>query len=288
MSKRFLFAAAAVVWLHTTAIAQDDDLLNLLETEQTETDQVEATFKGTRLINGHSVETRDKGVLDFIISHRFGTINSGAYELFGLDGATIRLGLEYAINDRLYVGLGRSSFEKTYDTFAKYRILRQSAGSSAMPISVTWVSTAMLKTLRTTPELEFNQKIAYTHQALIARKFGPKLSLQVMPTWVHYNFIAATDDYNDVYAVGVGGRYKFTSRLAVNTEYYHQLQTLNGLTKNAFAIGVDIDTGGHIFQLQFTNATSMVPKGFIGETTNDFFGGDIHFGFNISRTFQVN
>lgn len=266
-----------------------DDLLALVDEESNESTLTEATFKGTRLINGHSIETRNKGVLDFIISHRFGTLNSGSYELWGLDNATIRIGLEYAITDRLYIGLGRSSFEKTYDGFAKYRLLRQTNGGSAMPISMTWFSSIALKTIRNQPgDPSFEEKLANTHQLLIARKMSPGVSFQVMPTWVHKNLILEQETNNDAFVIGVGGRVKLSQRLALVAEYYYQVQKISDATVNPIAIGFDIETGGHVFQLQFTNATAMVPKGFISETTNDFFDGGIHFGFNISRTFQVN
>jgi len=276
--------------VYAMVLAAQDDLLASLEEEQAdETTWVDATFKGTRLINGHSIETRKKGVMDFMISHRFGTIDGGTYELFGLDQASIRIGLEYAVSDRLYFGIGRSSFEKTYDSFVKYRLFRQSKGKRNFPLSVTWLSSVALKTLKNPDlELSFQDKLAFTNQLLIARKFDNGISLQLMPTWVHRNLIQEEDLNNDVLALGVGGRIKISQRVALCAEYYYQFQDLNERTTNAIAIGFDIETGGHVFQLQFTNATSMVPKGFITETTNDFFDGEIHFGFNISRTFQVN
>lgn len=270
-------------------VAQDDLLASLEEEQADEVTLAEATFKGTRLINGHSIETRKKGVMDFMISHRFGTIDGGTYELFGLDQASIRIGLEYAVTDRLYFGLGRSSFEKTYDGFVKYRLLRQSTGKKSMPLSVTWLSSVAIKTLKNPEQdLSFKDKLANTNQLLVARKFDNGISLQIMPTWVHRNLIEEDDLTNDVFALGVGGRIKFSQRVALCAEYYYQFEHLNEGTTNAIAIGFDIETGGHVFQLQFTNATAMVPKGFITETTNDFFDGEIHFGFNISRTFQVN
>jgi hypothetical protein len=271
-------------------VLAQDDLLAGLEAEQADQKTlVDATFKGTRLINGHSIETRKKGVMDFIIAHRFGTIDGGAYELFGLDNALVRIGLEYALIDRLYLGAGRSSFEKTYDGFAKYRLLRQSTGKGSVPISATWLSSMALKTLKDpTYDLQFTDRLAFTHQLLLARKFNNGLSLQLMPTWVHRNLIGETDLNNDIFALGVGGRIKLSQRVALCGEYYYQFRHLNENTQNALAIGVDIETGGHVFQLQFTNATSMVPKGFVSETTNDFFKGEIHFGFNVSRTFQLN
>jgi hypothetical protein len=286
---KHIFVLSVVFCYSVSAVAQDDLLASLEAEQDNQLTYVESTFKGTRLINGHSIETRKKGVMDFIIAHRFGTIDGGIYELFGLDNASIRIGLEYALTDRLYFGLGRSSFEKTYDGFVKYRLVRQSKGNGSMPFSATWLSSIAIKTLRN-PEFElgFTDKLANSHQLLLASKISSSISIQVMPTWVHQNLIRAEDINNDVFALGVGGRFKLTQRLALCMEYYYQFQQLNEATKNAFAVGVDIETGGHVFQLQFTNATSMIPKGFISETTNDFFAGEIHFGFNVSRTFQVN
>ncbi|WP_425390755.1 DUF5777 family beta-barrel protein [Ekhidna sp.] len=277
-----------LILVSSSAFAQDD-LLSLVEDEQSEEATiVEATFKGTRVINGHSIETRKKGVMDFIISHRFGTIDGGSYELFGLDNATVRFGLEYALSDRLYIGLGRSSFEKTYDGFVKFRLLRQMNGSTNTPISITWFSSMSVKTLRN-PELDlgFTDKLANTHQLLIARKLSSSVSMQVMPTWVHKNLIAEDDINNDAFGLGIGGRVKLSQRVALVAEYYYMTQKINNSAFNPIAVGVDIETGGHVFQLQFTNATAMVPKGFLTETNNDFFDGEIHFGFNISRTFQI-
>lgn len=286
---RSIFLLLLVLVAHARLRAQDDLLAGLEAEQANQKTLVDATFKGTRLINGHSVETRKKGVMDFIIAHRFGTIDGGPYELFGLDFASVRIGLEYALTDRLYFGLGRSSFEKTYDGFVKYRLIRQSNGSGAMPVSVTWLSSMAIKTLKDpTASLSFTDKLANTHQLMVARKLNSSISLQVTPSWVHRNLIAETDQNNDIFALGMGGRIKFTQRFALSAEYYHQFQKLNDAAENALAIGFDLETGGHVFQLQFTNATSMVPKGFISETTNNFFKGEIHFGFNISRTFQVN
>lgn len=288
MLKHCLSTSIALIFSLT--LAAQDDLLSMLEDERGDQKTLtEATFKGTRLINGHSIETRKKGVMDFIIAHRFGTIDGGGYELFGLDNATIRIGLEYALNDRLYLGLGRSSFEKTYDSFIKYRIVRQSTGEGSIPFSATWLSSIALKTLKD-PEYDLSlaNRLANTHSLLLARKLNSSISLQLAPTWVHRNLIRVEDINNDIFALGIGGRVKFSQRLALCVEYYHQFQQLNENTRNSLAIGIDLETGGHVFQLQFTNATSMVPKGFISETTNNFFDGEIHFGFNISRTFQVN
>lgn len=273
-----------------SSIYAQDDLLSMLEAEEEPVAQLaEATFKGTRIINGHSIETRNEGTMEFLISHRFGTLNSGAYELWGLDQSNIRLAFEYAVTDRLMMGVGRSSFQKTYDGFVKYKMLQQQTGLKNIPVSMVWFSSTTVKTLRRfdNVEVSFSDKLAYTHQLLVARKVNSSLSLQLTPTLIQYNLIEANETDNFIAALGLGGRMKVSQRVTVNAEYFYQLNDKGSQYNNALAVGVDIETGGHVFQLQFTNATAMVEKGFIGESTNDFFGGDIHFGFNISRAFQL-
>ena len=280
---------------HTVAFAQDIDLDKLLDEEMSNeskstTQYTEATFKSTRIINGHSVESTQEGILDFRISHRFGTLNHGAYELFGLDNASIRLGLNYGITNRLSVGIGRSSFEKQFDGFVKYRLLWQSEGKTNMPVSLTLLSSIMLKTLKDNDDFKrnFSDKLFYAHQAIIARKFSNSFSLQFMPTMVHYNIVPETPISNDVYALGIGGRIKVSNRVSINAEYYYQLpdNQFEG-THNSLSLGFDIETGGHVFQLHLTNSIGMTERTFITETLGTWEDGDIHFGFNISRVFTI-
>ncbi|SNC75350.1 hypothetical protein SAMN06265337_2830 [Hymenobacter gelipurpurascens] len=271
-----------------------DNLLRDLEQQTTDSLQrqpVAATFKGTRVVNGHSVETPGAGTLIFLISHRFGTLNSGAYNFFGLDQATIRLGLEYGLTDRLTVGVGRSSLEKTFDGFLKYRALRQSTGRAASPVSVTLLSATALTSLRYADEgfdHSFPRRLTYTWQALVARKINSSLSLQLSPTVVHRNLVDAEADDNDVYALGFAGRQKLTKRLAFTLEYYYRLPNsrASGL-RDALAAGIDIETGGHVFQLHVTNSKGMIEPLFVPRTSGDFFKGDIYFGFNVARNFTL-
>jgi hypothetical protein len=260
-----------------------DELLALLEEESSEKDFVYATFKSTRLVNGQSVEMRTKGILEFVIGHRFGRINQGGGELWGLDQSSIRLGLEYGISDNLNIGLGRSSFGKVYDGFLKYRALRQ---SNTIPVTVTLFGSIADETIKL-PGLSGKDRLAYTGQLLIARKFNSKVSFQVMPTIIQRNLVPTIQDDNLLISIGLGGRYKVSNRVAILAEMYPQLSDFNSELNNSFALGVDIETGGHVFQLHLTNAEQMNERGFIGETRDDFFGGDIHFGFNISRVFDL-
>ncbi len=187
---KIFFSAVLFLGLGFSVHAQDD-LLASIEAEMKEPIQyAEATFKGSRLINGHSIITRKRSSLEFLISHRFGRINSGAYEFFGLDGANVRFGLEYGLTNRLTVGIGRNSFQKTYDGFVKYALARQHKGEKNFPLSVTWFSSMAVKTLKQTEpadENSFSSKTAYSHLILIARKFSPSISIQVMPTLIHRN-----------------------------------------------------------------------------------------------------
>jgi hypothetical protein len=271
-----------------------DDLMKMLD-EETEKDKkpdyATATFKTTRLINGHSVENVAEGVLDFRISHRFGYISGGAYELWGLDEASMRLGLDYGLTNRWMIGVGRSTYQKQYDGFTKYKLLRQSSGTRSMPVTLSAIASIMYKSLKDeNPDQEnyLTSKLFYSGQLLIGRKFNESLSLQLMPTIIHYNLVQGVNDPNDVFAIGAGGRMKVSKRVSLNLEYYYQLPDykLPGTT-NSLAIGVDIETGGHVFQLYCTNSTGMTERTYISETTGNFFEGDIRLGFTISRVFTI-
>lgn len=266
--------------------AQSQDLLEKLKAErEPKSEIVSGTFKGTRIINGQSVETRGKGNLDVLISHRFGTLNSGAYNLFGLDDSNVRLGLEYSLSDRITLGMGRNSFNKVYDSFIKGRILRQK--SRGMPISATWVSDFSVYTLkREELPLNFSRRLRYVHQLLLARKLGSGFSLQLMPTLVHRNLVPTEGEPNTLASLGVAGRVKLSNRVNLTGEYYYRFgKDLPGY--NSLGFGVDIETGGHVFQLHLTNSNEMTPSGFIPSTAGNFFEGDIHFGFNVVRSFQT-
>lgn len=270
------------------------DLMAELEKEAATKESIDyttATFKTTRLVNGHTVENVGKGVLDVKISHRFGTLNKGAYELFGLDNATMRMGLDYGISKRLMLGLGRSTFQKTYDAFVKYKLLRQSTGLRKMPVTVSYVGTIALMSLKwadTSRKNYFSSRLSYTHQLIIGSKLSEGISLQLVPTFIHRNLAALANEPNDLYALGIGGRFKLTKRLSFNAEYYYQIPgyKVKGTT-DPLSVGFDIETGGHVFQLHFTNSTGMTERNFISGTTGKWEKGDILFGFNISRVFTI-
>ena len=284
-----LITIMAAVLVHSNA-QEEQELLSLLGREET-TEYAAASFKTNRVINLHSLESTAAGVLDIKISHRFGFISGGIYELFGLDQASIRIGADYGVSDRLTIGLGRSSYEKTYDGYLKYKILRQSTGVKQMPITLAVLGTAAISTLKwAEPDREnlFSSRVSYCTQLIMGRKFNNVFTLQLSPSWVHRNLVKTAEEANDVFALGFAGRIKLNKRFSLNGEWIYVLpDQLADEYVNSLSIGVDIETGGHVFQLHFTNSTSMIEKGFIAETVGKWSKGEIHFGFNISRVFTL-
>jgi len=269
-------------------VKAQDDLFSLLEVEDIPQD-VTATFKGTRIINGQSVELPAKGNLQFLIEHRFGTINSGAYELWGLDQAQMRMSFDYGLTNNTAIGLARNSFQKTFEASIKSRLVRQKINGGS-PISITSYNAVFANSIRwANPERAnlFSSRLSYAHQIMIARKFNSSLSLQLTPSLIHRNLVDKKDINNDYVALGIGGRYKLTKRVSLNAEYFYQFKRLNELFVNSLSIGFDIETGGHVFQLHVTNSQGMFERAFIGETTGKWSAGDLYFGFNISRVFGL-
>ena len=278
-----------------SAFAQDDliDMLNNEASEVARSTYTKATFKSSRLINGHSIENIGPGVLDFRIAHRFGLLNEGN-NFFGLDQAKMRLGLEYGVNHRLMVGIGRSTQEKAIDGFLKYRFMKQTnnEGTKKIPLSITFLAAVDMNTTTWTDNTYpyyLSHRLAYNFQILMARKFNNSLSLQLMPTLTHKNLVESTKDKNDILSIGLGGRLKLTNRFALTTEYYYVLpnQIFSYERRNSLGIGVDIETGGHVFQLMFTNGNGMIERQFITQTQDKIQDWSIRFGFNISRVFTI-
>lgn len=297
LQKKLVFICYALIVLAGQLEAQEKDTTDLMARLEKESDSINATnytvatFKTTHLINGHTVENVGKAVLDVRFSHRFGTINDGAYQFFGLDNATTRIGFDYGITNSFMIGIGRSDYHKTFDAFFKIKLLRQSTGKKKMPVTISYVPTIAIETLRsleTNRKDLFSSRISYTHQLIIGRKFSEGTSLQLMPTFIHRNLAIAAADPNDLWAIGIGGRQKLSKRISFNGEYYYQIPaySIDGTT-NVLSIGFDIETGGHVFQLHFTNSRAMTEKNFITETTGKWNKGDIYFGFNISRVFTI-
>ncbi len=275
------------------AFAQSDttDLLSLLGDEDPIVYST-ATFKSTRVINGQSIENVAGGVMDFRVSHRFGTFNTGIHKLFGLDLASMRLGFEYGITNRVMVGIGRSNVNEEVDAFTKIRILKQvESGPGTMPFSLSYFGSTVMRGTEWADlnrENFFTSRLYFCNQLLLARKMNENLSIQLSPTHIHRNLVETSAIAHDLFALGYGGRYKLTRRLTFNAEYFSLItKNIGAEVNNSLSLGVDIETGGHVFQLHLTNSSSMNEKGFISETTGNWNKGDIQFGFNISRVFTI-
>ena len=294
--KKALKSVLILLFIASTRLQAQDDLLKLLEANDKKTiTYTVATFKSTRLINGHSVETVKAKHMDFLIQHRFGALND-VENFYGLDFATLRLGFEFGVTDRLMVGIGRTTVQKAADAFVKYKLLQQSSGAVNMPVSVSLFGSGVYRTLKDSPtEISMQNKITYCAQVLIARKFSDRLSVQVSPTFLYRNRPETANEERALMAIGVGGRLKVTKRLSINAEYFWTARDDKAYTdrfgqalqyNDALSIGVDLETGGHVFQMHFTNVIGMNEKQFIGETTGAWGKGEVRWGFNISRTFS--
>jgi len=277
----------SLIFLALSCFAQDEDLLKSISNDSGSKELVTNAFKSSRVINAHSMEFIGKGVLDFRILHRFGRVNLGWKEMFGLDIARMRLGFDYGVTKNLTIGIGRSTLQKELDGFFKFRPVQQSLGVNAFPVSLVLVGGITVQTTTRPDSVSLADKTAYYAQVIIGRKFTDRFTLQLTPTFVHRNTIVRNDERN-IYAVGAGGRYKFSKRMALVVDYFY---LLNGLPKeqlfNPLSIGIDIETGGHVFQLHFSNSNGMNERAFVTETIYDWGKGDVMFGFNLSRVFNI-
>ena len=246
------------------------------------------TFYSTRLVNAHTVEITGKGSMDFRINHRFSPLNLGIYELFGLDGASMRIGFDFGLTDNLMVGIGRTTFFKELDGFAKYRLVRQKTNGGA-PLSMALLASWSYRTLTMNPSLNVTgaDRTVMSAQLIIARKFSNNFSFQLSPTYTHYNRLLFTTGASmDMFALGFIAREKISKRVSINGEYFIQSDHFTGM-HDPLSIGVDINTGGHVFQLHFTNSQGMNEHSFIHETAGTWGNGDVRWGFNVSRIFNI-
>tara|TARA_B100000767_G_scaffold94993_1_gene91360 strand:+ start:2499 stop:3350 length:852 start_codon:yes stop_codon:yes gene_type:complete len=273
--------------LFTVLLFSQDDLLSEIDTATETPLFASAVFKGLKVINFESTKLVAKGGFNFIVSHRFGTVKNGFKNLFGLDEAITHLNFVYGLSDHINISASRSSNQKIYEVASKFRLVNQQAG--IMPFTVVGYTSVLANTALDTdnlPKLEFKHRLSYVAQLLVSRKMNKNLSLILSPTFFHDNYL--TDDFqeNSQYGVGFGGRYKLGKRWSLNTEYgVHLNRSKNSLYKNPFSVGVDLETGGHVFQLLFTNSQSMNTNGVFGTSTGEWRESDVYFGFNLARSF---
>ena len=277
--------------LTTLTVRAQDDMLSLLGNDAPVREPVKNAFKSSRVINGHSMEMIAGGVLDFRILHRFGRVNQGVKELFGLDQASMRMGFDYGITDHLTAGVGRSTFKKELDGFLKFRLQQQSTGKGAFSFSIILLSGMTLDGSEwTQPERNnyFTSRLAYYHQVILGRKFNDVFSLQLTPTLLHRNLVPTTEAPSDLYALGVGTRVKLNKRIALTADYSYNFNPgPSPAYRNPLSIGFDIETGGHVFQLHFSNTRGMNERAYLADTEGKWGKGDIMFGFNLSRVFTL-
>lgn len=280
-----------------TVILGQDEMDLLLESEMgNTTEYAMGTFFSTRILNGQSTQMMPKKGLDFRVHHRFDNFNEGFNRFWGIDGSYSYLSLEYGVTDRIMAGIGRQN-DGYFNSFGKFTLLRQCKGAKNIPVTMVWHSSmsifAYIYENDKARNQNFNGRLSYTHQLLVARMFSPKLSLQLMPTFVHRNMVATPDHNNDLYAMGIGGRFKITNSVSVNAEYYyvHGNKNLPEAARVTYydpiAVGVDIQLSGHVFQLMITNSQGMIEPSFLGETTYNAAKGDVRLGFNISQVFTL-
>lgn len=281
-----------------------DDLLDMLEQEEgVDTTYAFATFKGTRVINLQSPELPGKGVLQYIFMHRFGSFSDDYfYNFLGMNIAEVALQLDYGITDRLNFGLAYgSATPRTYNAFLKYKLLRQSSGGRKMPVTLTAYSSIFYNAERYHDDLPHNEtdRLSYVNQLVIARKFNKNFSMEIVPTHVHFNLVSTQAESNDIFSLGLGMRHKITRQIAITAEYIYQFNPLETnlqssaldiipqVNENSLSFGVDIETGGHVFQIFLTNSRGVSDPYTIAQTPGSWADGDIHLGFNISRVFTI-
>jgi hypothetical protein len=294
--KKLLSALVLILFFHS---AKSQDWASGLDSlsDDGEKDYAIATFKTTRLIDQHTIETVGPNTLDFRISHRFGPVNSAAYNFWGLDGpANIRLSLEYSPDGRFMFGVGRSSYEKMFDGFLKYKLLRQTTNNS-MPLTLTLFAGGYYTSLKDNNaeangynKYEYtSSRLSYCFEAMFGRKFTPSFSFQIAPWFVHYNLVDNITDKNDAYGVAALFRLKFSKRSAITGEYAYRINDYSPSVKyyDSMSFGYELETGGHVFQIHFTNSFGLIESQFFPHTDSQWNNMGIRLGFNISRVFTM-
>lgn len=276
-----------LLFLFPIIATAQDDLLEEIDTVSTWNNYADAAFKGLKIVNFESTKLVAKKELTFIVSHRFGSVKNGIDDFFGLDNAVTRLQFVYGISDAFNIGISRSSYLKIYDFTAKYRLVHQQ--ENGFPFTIVGFNALLINTAYekdTWPLLEFKHRLGYTAQVLVSRKFSSDLTLQLAPTFFHENFVLVDEQDNSQFALGLGGRYKLGKRWSLNMDYgLHLNRADSSPFKNPLSIGFDLETGGHVFQMHFSNAQAMNTNYFLGQAEGDWGDGNFYFGFNLSRRF---
>ena len=306
--KKILLILFVACGFFLKATAQDDLLGGLMKDDSSKVKQnvTTATFKSTRIVNMQSVELTGKGNLEFMVSHHFGNLwkEGGGLknlaQLFGFNAgvATTYLSFDYSFKDWMNFGIGLTGDSK-YETWGKFRLARQQTGAKNIPVTVVYFALANIDASDgPSPDDNTWNRFSFMHQLLVARKFSEKFSLQLNPTYIHYNIVPyGINNVNNIFSMGLGGRYKLSHKTAITFEYSHQFNGYkNLLDESASAVnyvpdlvslGYDWDTGGHIFQFFFTSTTSSQNIAQLTTNTNDFAKGNFSLGFTINRSYGI-
>ncbi|MDC8098468.1 DUF5777 family beta-barrel protein [Chryseobacterium rhizosphaerae] len=280
MTKALLFLS---VFSSGFAFAQED-LLKDIDTIKTDTEFSQPAFKALQIVTGQSTKLAAKKEWYIIVAHRFGDVSTGFKNFFGLDNASTKLGVIYGISDAISVSLSRETNMKTFEGAAKYRLIRQ---NDDFPVDIVGYNVMGVNTDLSKdnyPFLTFNDRLSYLTQALISRRFNDKLSLQLTPSYVYKNLYEPKNEDKNQFLAGLGGRYKISKRVSVNAEYFVNFDN-HSFYKNPLSLGVDIETGGHVFQLLFSNSQINSDIGYLTNASGEWGKGHIFFGFNLYRVF---
>jgi opacity protein-like surface antigen len=274
-----------VLFLTALIAGAQEDLLEGLDPEIDQ--EVIATWKSLKVVNFETTKLVAPKEFQLIISHRFGSVENGIDDLFGMDNAVTRFQFAYGLTEWMHVEASRTGFNKTYQLATKFKLKKQI--EEGFPFSIALftamdANTELDKSIY--PKLEFIDRLGYTAQFIVARKISKRLSAQLSPTLFHQNFVTFDPQDNTQYAMGLGARYKLTNRWSLNADYGYHLNRADGSPfVNPLSIGVDLETGGHVFQMHFTNAQPMLTNGFLSQATGDWTEGRFYFGFNLVRVF---
>jgi hypothetical protein len=297
--KKILFSAILVIFsLSETAFSQDDLMKMALQSADSGSTKVMATFKGTKLISAQTNETVHKRTLDFRVGHLFGNVgkesHGGAHTFYGLDAsADIRIAFDYGITDKLAIGISRSKRQENFEGLIKYRLLEQTTDNK-IPLAITVFINAAMTAVENNDVLIYpktTDRLSYTSQLILARKFSSRISIALLPTLIHRNFVFDASDHNDIFALGGGGRFRITRSSCFIVDYFYNFDRLrkldNGYWYNPLGVGAEIETGGHVFTIMFTNASGIIENDFIPNTTDSWSKGGFKLSFNISRNFKL-
>jgi hypothetical protein len=289
MKIKKLLSFVFVLCAFSYATAQDD-LLNQLDVKSDKKEVETSAFKGLQICNMQSTKLPVKGEWYVLISHRFGDFTNGFDNFFGLDEAMTKIGGIYGATNWLSLGLSRHRNNKTYELAAKYKMANQEV--DGFPVTIVGYNTMDIRSDKFTalyPDAKFHNRLAYTTQLLVSRKFSDKFSLELAPILVHKNLYDGIEDQKNLILLGSGARYKISKRMSVNLEYAARLNLAEGFTSpyhNPLSLGLDIETGGHVFQMVFSSSQPMNDVTAFSNSSGRWDGTkQLYFGFNMYRVF---